>query len=78
MAFRTKLDFGECCIIHKYIPDQNCGNFHHAILKQLKIHEELKEIATRWQYLRLLSNVVNAIHGVINSPNIFMKDIIFF
>ena len=34
------------------------GNFHHAVLKQLNIHEELKEIATRWQYLGLLSNLV--------------------
>ena len=32
--------------------------FHHIVLNQLKTHEELKEIATRWQYLRLLSNLV--------------------
>ena len=90
---KAELDFGEWRIIHKYIPDQNYGNIHHTVLKQSKIHKKLKKIATRGQYLRLLSNlvlicdvlayrssvfIVNAFLGVLNSPHIFMKDIILF
>ncbi len=36
------LDFGKWCTIHKYIPVQNFGNFHHAVLKQMKMCKKIE------------------------------------